>query len=389
MKSISVILGAGFSHHAEIPAGKVINKRFNTSNISNLSQMGSGEIFWSDPEKNNYVTYEVTAMQYTLNSLYQRYIQKSNRYNNYEEYYQFISDELDKAQILAELSNQAYQMFHEDRLNKYSKFDDSNYRKEFKDITKKKILNMFNYLIADLLTFDIMKISDYARKYVDFLNLIAQYDEVNIFTLNHDLLLETLFSYFEINYADGFSTAKSILWNTHGEKIKCYDGNFNSRIKLMKLHGSINLYRYDYYYPNGAFNSPMPEYKYFKPENYQDKHSPIRVNPLTGETVQTFHINIVPCFITGTKKDKIIRIDKMYNELYESLDKNMELGNDLLIIGYSFKDEHINCCISKSITNRKAKRIINVNPTTSFPEDLIMGAGIVEIEQIADIAELA
>lgn len=104
--------------------------------------------------------------------------------------------------------------------------------------------------------------------------------EVDIFTLNHDQLIEQQFAATDIKIADGFGDPRSgyRIFNSHWP-----DG---PGVRLLKLHGSLNWYfcrfkRFDQY---AAFDQPM-EKCYDEDGTRVDDLNPIPVF-LTGTTVK-------------------------------------------------------------------------------------------------------
>ena len=58
----------------------------------------------------------------------------------------------------------------------------------------------------------------------------------------------------------------------------------------------------------------------------------------------------------------------MYSQMHEAYKKQLAFGNDLLIIGYSYGDPHINEELIK-LPMENGTSIINLNPRDVFPFD--------------------
>ena len=93
--------------------------------------------------------------------------------------------------------------------------------------------------------------------FLDELNNDQEIEEINIFTLNHDLLLEKYFADHSIDYCNGFGDEQS-LGNEEGISMgsaRYWEpgklSKSRERIKLVKLHGSL-----DWYEKNGAIVIP-------------------------------------------------------------------------------------------------------------------------------------
>ena len=140
-------------------------------------------------------------------------------------------------------------------------------------------------------------------------------------------------------------------------------------INVIKLHGSIDVYRYPYYEGSPLLH-PTGEYLYFKTHDYYEKQRPERYNPETNEKVQTFHWEISPQFITGTNKEELIKNDAMYASMYNEAKTRLMECKEILIIGYSFGDIHVNDIIKNAIDNsNNLKSIINIIPSVTLPFD--------------------
>ena len=111
------------------------------------------------------------------------------------------------------------------------------------------------------------------------------------------------------------------------------------------------------------FWEPTEKYNYFVTNGYREKHYAVRVNPLTKETVQDMNFDVIPKFITGTKKENLIETDMMYSQLFENFEAKIQTATDVLISGYSYGDKHIN----RELKKRNDINIINQNPFTQYP----------------------
>lgn len=238
-------------------------------------------------------------------------------------------------------------------------------------------------MIGDLL-YVRSELIDLLADYTPFIHLLKRNPKTSIVTLNHDHLVEILLRKSGLNYNDGFSIEKSPLIAPAGNKIHVFDGNFNGSISLIKLHGSIDVYRYEIYNQEVSLINSTGDYVYFKTHNYGTKQSPRLINPLTGEVLQDFHWNISPQFITGTRKQDIISSDSMYAALYTEFSNRILFCSNLMIIGYSYGDEHVNNKIRVAINSGKLVKIVNVNPGITFPFEV----DGVEIKNLRCIKEL-
>lgn len=371
MNRISTILGAGFSYDSGLPLAKGINDFFTKDNRNQLLHFSSDEWKWYDlaskeEQHNGRLSYDWMAYGYILNKMVSDFIKVYKDFNNYEQFYQFLIDSLAKHDFLNKVAIDAHTEFdlHEEDLKKDKYFYDL-YTEAFKNPQKKQVYNMINYLISELLYWR-KPIENFSSSYEPFFSFLSKFEHKDYFTLNHDYLLEALLNQKGIEYCDGFSTSNSRLQTRNG-KIKCFNGEFISENVLVKLHGSIDLYRYECAEQKGSMLIPTGEYIYFKTHDFYEKQNPKRIDLDTGKITQDYHWNITPQFITGTRKEEFIQSDYMYKMLYDLLDERIKLANTILIIGYSYSDNHINKLIMDALTIKKLSHIINVNPSVKFP----------------------
>jgi len=388
MSRIALILGSGFSYYAGLPLVNDINSYFTRDNKRQLLHFDSDEWKWydlaNDTDRNNgSLNDDRIAYSYILNELVSAFIEKNKEFNSYEEFYQFAIDNLKDRDTIKKICNQAYQKFDEnEEVEKDSQFYES-YTYAFLNPQLDQIYNMINYLIGELLYWK-KPFADFKSSYNSFVSFIKSFNHRDIFTLNHDYLLEALFENNDVEFSDGFSKEGSCLQLNKDQKIKCFNGLFNTT-NIIKLHGSIDLYKYICVKEEGVNIKPTGEYIYFKTHDYYEKQSPVRIDIKSGEIIQRFHWNITPQFITGTNKKKLIENDEMYKALYDELKNRLVLTDTLLIIGYSYSDEHINTEIKLSLSNGNLAKIINVNPSLSFPYEIKDAIELLNLNSIDEL----
>lgn len=255
----------------------------------------------------------------------------------------------------------------------------------FNNFGEHKLLSMFNYLIADLLYYK-KPLKDIAPKYSELISLLRKFQNVSIITLNHDLLLEDILKRENIKYSDGFSQKQEVIFSATNEAIplNTYQKNFNEKVQLLKLHGSIDLYRLGINSDVQLLLNVSEDYIYYKTYEVEERLMPIAKNIITGEIIQRNHWDIEPQFITGTEKESIIENDKMYSELFSLFEEKLLESVILIIIGYSYGDVHINQIIQEIIPTQKLEKIININPGAKLP----YRKESIEVINIKDLSEL-
>ena len=367
MSKLTIILGAGFSYLAGLPLGKDIQARFDRDLRGKLLLASSSEWMWvdgkSDAEINNgMLNHDYMAYSYIFNELVNEYKEVKGSFIDYEDFYHFANT------ILNNIPNRE-QLF--ERAEKAFLIDNPTYTKDnyhlyaFQNPQYGKVKDIFNYLIWDLLQIRIKKSDEkeFTNNYQPFIDLIKKYDEIDIFTLNHDLLIEFLFEENGIEYTKGFSKIGSNI-QYEGEPLPTFQNDFNNcSVRLYKMHGSLDFNEFEHSFQKGNFLQITDKGTYFIPSGYRAKHMPNRINVKTGEIIQDYNPDVVPKFITGKNKMSIINQDYMYADLYKRFKKVMKSTDHLFISGYSFRDNHIN----KELKNVKAANILNQNPSTQYP----------------------
>lgn len=384
-----IILGAGFSYQAGMPLANGIRDYFTRDNSKTILKFSSGESRWADFADDTHLHNgrlggDHIAYGYILNVLVQRFIHaRHGSFTNYEDMYQFWIDNLRVSGFLDSVLKDAQVICLKD---KPELKDNDYYMYGFRNTDASHIHSLVNHLIGDLL-FCRKAREEFIAKYEQFITYIKNSDSLTIVTLNHDLLLETMIDR-EVGraYADGFTRNQNILKSDNGSALNLFQNVFDKDISIIKLHGSLDMYRYDCYTesPMSATVVATGEYLYFKTLDYYEKQHPHRHDPATGQLVQSFHFAITPQFITGTNKVNLIANDYMYSSLFKKMDDELNVAEELLIVGYSFGDEHVNNSIQNALNNGTLKKVVNINPGIQFP---YQKDGL-EVVNLKDILEL-
>jgi hypothetical protein len=363
MKTLNVLLGAGFSFNAGLPMASDIAKRFNGNFTDQLIRLES-QWFWAEGKDeafrhNGSLDSDVPTMPFMMNAIVSEYKRGEGELTNYEHFYAFLVDQ-DEA-FYRPLIDIAKENFFE----KYPSVPRNEiYTESFNSLGKKEVIDLINYLIADLLQSG--KTDEYlVAAYTPFIDLLKRYGRVDIHTANHDIVLERMFKTAELPFTDGFSKVDSeLIYLDKKKAIATFQNKFHDKgVNLIKIHGTVDMIRY---IKNDTING-MPTYAgylYFKPETREEMHYPARINLETSEIIQTPPNTIVPRFITGINKSKILMSDEMYSTLMRRMIEDFRNAENVLIIGYSYSDDHINDVL-KMIP--KSACIRNINPSVLFP----------------------
>lgn len=163
---------------------------------------------------------------------------------------------------------------------------------------------------------------------------------VNVFTTNNDLLSETALGYLNINYNNGFSSGLSRTFNparlsyTYSRKIDSGMEKYEpleNMVYLYKLHGSISWIESD---DNSFFN--------------------IKEVDVTPRMTSSNNVLIYP---TPLKQNK--SLGAPYADLIREFQNRLLLQHGVLIvIGYSFSDEHINNAIYSALASNSSLSVV-------------------------------
>src|SRR5690606_39241022 len=324
-KHLTVLLGAGFSANAGMPTAGHISEKFNRDLREKLLAFSSGEWAWTDDKSgtalnNGRLNFDYLAYSYVFNELVKSYVANRGSFIYYEDFYQFIIDSYENTEKVESIFENPKSELLEDhpRLseNVYSK----NYLYAFEKKQFFKINEIINYLIGDILRIIPQPDDELAKIYQNFISYLKGFEEVDIFTLNHDLLLERLLQINKIEFSKGFNLEFSPVQH-EGNPVPFFNNEFNKSIRIHKLHGSLDFFEFAHFKRDGMIWSPTGESDYFMTTNYYIKHKSVMINPQTKEIIQDYNFDVVPKFITGTNKTQTIKNDKMFSSLFSNLDK--------------------------------------------------------------------
>ena len=162
-------------------------------------------------------------------------------------------------------------------------------------------------------------------------------NEFDLFTLNFDLLLETILlrvvgtdEFTDFHVKRGYHNGKDKFNFDPEESVSDYGGV--RRIRLHHLHGSLSSFK------------RLSDGRVFKQRTEHIRLTNMYRNLNPNE--------IFPCIITGGFKSKKIQslpFSFYYRKFKEKMMNPETLCDELYIIGYSFRDEHINYAISERL----------------------------------------
>ncbi len=182
--------------------------------------------------------------------------------------------------------------------------------------------------------------------------IAAAVDTLDIFTLNHDCLVETQLQQTGVSDIElGFDD------QSHGD-FRVYSGwssDRRSKVRLFKLHGSLNWYLYDF--PGWARQYAIPKKDIWHGRNEKNE----RVNPIEGKAA----------FLSGT----IVKEQRyglgFWSDLFTNFRAHLSRHTHLICCGYGFGDMGINNRLSQWLADRLdgSNRLVILTPEN--PEEYL------------------
>lgn len=364
-KSVSLLLGAGFSVPKGYPTGKKVNESLLNFDDFPISFTPSGEMVISNERESIQTDWPVNDYQKLFRfckRLILLYAEKNNGFD-YEVFYDFIKSKEIYGPIYKELANDFIS-------------SDSDYNRFVSGIDT--IYNqMVSYIICDAegKTWYDEEPSQigYVEGYDSFLNLLKNWcndNIINVHTLNHDLLFESFrkTEYLSGLVSDGFDEYGSCYYGivrkgnaSYHVRLERYKGRYPKPIRLYKLHGSLDYVLYKRTVDNCVL---IPD-NYVKTRKFVSPGNLLRSRgSKMGYELYPFAVHAD--FLTGTTS-KISRYGEptLYKKLFKKFKSNLRNADKLIIIGYGGKDLKINKIILENF-NFSEKKSYVFDP---FPSD--------------------
>lgn len=360
-KTISILLGAGFSAPKGFPIGNEMNNGLLNFDDTNVDFSPFGELAIStDGQKPQFQTEGVhnVHQKYFIfcKRLIKEYAKARNDDFDYELFYDFIKSN--------EAKEKRYRVLCDDLLGEFESFENYLFN----------VSHIYNQMAEHLLKDregknryddEPYKIGN-VEGYNGFLNYLSQLSHqyiINVHTLNHDLLFESFNNteYINGSISDGFDEYGSEYYGelihdnrTYHCRLERYTNRYNTAIRLFKLHGSLDYVPFYREIGNG-FMIP-------------DKYVKIKWGMGTGDIMKSrkskIGYDISPFeyhadFLTGTTS-KIQRYNEplLFRKLFKRFKKNLRQAEKLIIIGYGCKDEGINEIIKEYFDYRNKPSFI-------------------------------
>lgn len=165
---------------------------------------------------------------------------------------------------------------------------------------------------------------------------------VDLFTLNHDLVLEAALGRAGIPFSDGFE-------RTYGD-IRIWNDIFSGNVRLLKLHGSISWWGY---------TLPHEEWRGYVTARVTND-DPFHARGIDGRLLPSPH-DLRPIFLAGTF-DKLFGYESwIFPDQHYRFHEALRASTRLVVIGYGFRDQAINSRLIDWLTRSEENRMIVVH----------------------------
>lgn len=312
MEKISFLLGSGISLSSKLP---------------DVSTITNELLAYSDIPKNITPLLQDRIKHYKqfLNML-SSYCTALNLNNTYEDLY-FYTQSIEKILDTGKCGNFFVKHFIESIKYDLPTLIDKRTLKDQCDLNHalKDFIFQFNIYFRNIVA-NKLRCADNLEDINRFIKMLLKEEKFNfdLFTLNHDLLLETSLKEQSIYYNTGFGKNNKFSIDNYKDT--------SSRFNIFKLHGSINW--------NRKRNDKNKDCIFITdPANPADGHS----DPTTN-------------FIMGTFNKYELYSYGIFYDLFHEFRIRLSKTNKLLVCGYGFRDEGVNSVLlewmEKDLTNK-------------------------------------
>jgi hypothetical protein len=367
MKSISFLIGSGFSVPAGLPTTTQMNERLKRINSDEICIHTSGDAWFlkgeSDPNAHLMGVKERKFVQEFL-EFYNTTILKPGKGFHYEDFYDDYTGFLFSGKYSKELANflQGFLKRHELQTDEHDLLFQFNFT--------------FNQLVSNLLDKRFPRVhlsKPYLRCCSAFLNMveeIAKTHVVHLHSLNHDLYIEhlALSDSIQEKLDDGFEELGSpyygelwLLDDRYIVRLPRFVNKFEQPFRLYKLHGSIDHY---WFQDNNHLELIKLRRRVGKTDVFKEVERDGKLQYMSNP------LNYYPDFLCGTTV-KTTRYGRgtYYPTVLDYFEKNLRSSDNLIVIGYGFGDQRINEYIKTDFFTQQNKKMFIVDiqePQTEF-----------------------
>ena len=179
-------------------------------------------------------------------------------------------------------------------------------------------------------------------------------EQLDVFTLNHDVSVETALRRSGTRFSDGFSRPYGTLriWNDSYEP---------GLARLFKLHGSVDWYRYN-----------LPGDDWLGQVTARAVDDPNHAHGPSGEEIDVPAGR--PEILTGTFNKILGYATGIYADQHYRFHESLQKADRLLVIGYGFRDKAINARIVSWVLGEPGRRMVAVHRDPVSVGDQARGA---------------
>lgn len=344
---IAFLLGSGISIPAGMPSTQVITKQILSG--EGVMRHSDGNYYFDKPlygTPDEYVPQVVVFLNRLKIEIDLYYLYETGHFTNYEDLYYVASQIRDSE--LKEYDNPVVQPF----INKVLPEIRPLLVSEENDIGDEwQLLDLANEA-ANYVRDVVWHLLSKEPKSLDHLNCIKdacldyQLSNIDIFSLNHDTVLEQSLSQNNIQVIDGFGQPQNNVryWNPD-----LFDSG-DSKVQLFKLHGSVNWFRFvpdSGSWSNESIGIPL-DWDVWHTKSPQGQ----RQRPVDGR----------PMLLVGTFNKILQYTSDIYADLHYQLHRSLRHVQQLVVCGYSFGDKGINTRIIEWIYSSPNRKITIVHP---------------------------
>lgn len=340
------LLGSGASH-SEMPSTEQITDRVLSG--ERVARHSNGCYFFGPPlygRETDEDVNRVIRLTHLVRSICEAYyLEQPGRQSNYEDYYYIVSQINDS--VTGEFDNPAIQaLIDHIRLDVEQilapPYLPGSYVSSFENIFQESI-----YYIHDVSRMMLTRQpSDLDDQLLFLRQAIDELSQVDIFTLNHDTIIEQTLSRARIPFVDGFEfrTRHMRIWEP-----SLFSETESTR--LFKLHGSIDWHRVT---SEQTGRWQIAQISNDDPFHLGDPSGERFIDP-TGR----------PIMLLGTFNKMLYYTAGLYSDLHCHFHYSLNEGERLAVCGYGFRDKGINTKIAQWITQTPERRIIVIHPQPS------------------------
>lgn len=346
-KTYTFIIGSGFSAPVGLPIGQSLNKKLLEVENLPIGFSTSGELMVSKdgtrPDIGFKTSYDDTFFFGV--KLMKHYYKKFDTFD-YEDFYDYFNKIHERA-IKKKRDVDLQELYELLPINYYTQNENEDKRGLQLYHQTYQLNHIYQELVNYLLTLpDEIDVSLYEKFVAYLIKLVNEGNVVNIYSLNHDVLIENIIHNFHQDnlFCDGFTNINTPYYgliNGEYSQLEYFANQYDKPIRFHKLHGSTSYYAFYKEVETASFDaSNMIKRPYGLNDfdlYYTDGNDIILRKKVRGM------LSMGADFLTGTTA-KIRRYESpiYYKPQFENFEKDLTVTNSLIIIGYGFKDARIN-----------------------------------------------